>query len=164
MQRVRQGKPFLVFGSGELTRCKPIAEADLARFMRETLEDSERRGILPIGGPGPALSPQDQAHLLEKLLDKHVATRSVPPALLSTAAKLLAIPGWLSPAMADKAEFARIGHYYATESMLVWDPQRQVYDEDATPGYGSITLGDSYAAQLQGLESQHAGNHAMFDQ
>jgi divinyl chlorophyllide a 8-vinyl-reductase len=35
--RVRAGKPFLVFGNGELTACKPISENDLARFMRATL-------------------------------------------------------------------------------------------------------------------------------
>lgn len=28
--------------------------------------------------------------------------------------------------LADSAEFARIGRYYATESMLVWDEQRRV--------------------------------------
>jgi hypothetical protein len=40
----------------------------------------------------------------------------------------------------DAAEFGRIGKYYAVESMLVWDPVRGVYLEDATPSYGKDTL------------------------
>ena len=37
-------------------------------------------------------------------------------------------------------EFGRIGRYYASESMLVWDEQKQRYDADATPSYGTDTL------------------------
>ncbi len=60
VERVRRGKPFLVFGDGRLTACKPIAEADLARFLVDCLEDDGRRNrILPIGGPGPAITPRD---------------------------------------------------------------------------------------------------------
>ena len=29
VERVRNGKPFLVFGDGRLTACKPISDADL---------------------------------------------------------------------------------------------------------------------------------------
>ncbi len=38
----------------------------------------------------------------------------------------------------DAAEFGRIGKYYAVESMLVWDPVKEVYLEDATPSYGQV--------------------------
>jgi divinyl chlorophyllide a 8-vinyl-reductase len=46
---------------------------------------------------------------------------------------------------ADKAEYARIGRYYATESMLVWDRESGKYDEAATPETGDETLSDHYA-------------------
>jgi divinyl chlorophyllide a 8-vinyl-reductase len=161
--RVREGKPFLLFGDGELTRCKPIAEQDLAQFLRLTLEDTALGGIQPIGGPGPALSPLDQARMLAELAQRPLRTRSVSPQLLSGAARLLDLPGRLFPAAADKAEFARIGHYYATESMLLWDEAQQRYDADATPEFGSVTLRDSYARQLAGEDQQRLGAHAMFD-
>ena len=53
------------------------------------------------------------------------------------------------PALAAKAEYARIGRYYATESMLVWDPARHRYDADATPSTGSDTLFSHYEALLR---------------
>jgi divinyl chlorophyllide a 8-vinyl-reductase len=45
----------------------------------------------------------------------------------------------------DSAEFGRIGKYYATESMLVWDDAKGAYLEEATPGYGKDTLEDFFA-------------------
>ena len=88
--------------------------------------------------------------------------RSVPPALLSTAARIFDVLGLVSEKAADKAEFARIGHYYATESMLVWSETREAYSDEETPEFGTITLRDSYAAQLAGEEQQDIGDHAMF--
>lgn len=161
--RVQAGKPFLLFGDGQLTRCKPIAEADLARFLRLTLEDKRYAGVQPIGGPGPAISPRGQAEMLSRLLGRQVRTRSVSPGLLAGIASMLSIPGRFVSSVADKAEFARIGHYYATESMLLWDPQTQRYDDTATPEFGAISLQDSYRAQLAGQDRQELGSHAMFD-
>jgi divinyl chlorophyllide a 8-vinyl-reductase len=162
VDRVRSGRPFLLFGDGRTTACKPIAEGDLARYIRLTLEDPELRGVLPIGGPGPALSPLDQAQLLAELTGQPLRTRSVPPGLLLAVARLLALGAPVSKALADKAEFARIGHYYATESMLLWDASEQCYDADATPEFGSTTLAESYRAQIAGDERQDLGEHAVF--
>ena len=64
---------------------------------------------------------------------------------------------------ATQAEFARIGRYYATESMLVWDQATQAYDADATPSYGSETLGAFYTRVLRdGLAGQELGQHKLF--
>jgi divinyl chlorophyllide a 8-vinyl-reductase len=152
LERVRAGKPFLLFGDGKRTACKPIAEEDLAHYLRLTLEDQTLRGILPVGGPGAAITPLQQAQLLADLCKQPLRTRSVPPQLLRGIASLLALPGRFSAALEDKAEFARIGHYYATESMLLWDAEEQAYDAGATPGFGTVTLEDSYRAQLAGEE------------
>ena len=58
VERVKRGKPFLVFGDGELTACKPISEADLACFIADCIIDPAfHDAIAPVGGPGPALTP-----------------------------------------------------------------------------------------------------------
>ncbi|NRB03987.1 MAG: NAD(P)H-binding protein, partial [Rhodobacteraceae bacterium] len=55
-ERVKQGKPFLVFGDGQLTACKPISDRDLGQFIARCLVEPELQNrVLPIGGPGPAL-------------------------------------------------------------------------------------------------------------
>ncbi|EED32746.1 NAD-dependent epimerase/dehydratase [gamma proteobacterium NOR5-3] len=162
LQRVSRGKPFLMFGDGLLTQCKPIAESDLAHFIRLTLERADLRGVQAIGGPGPAITPLAQAQLLARLTRQPLRTQSVSPKLLLAIASLLSVPGRVSSRIADKAEFARIGHYYATESMLLWDDNQQAYDAAATPEFGSITLEDSYRAQLAGKTNQGLGAQAVF--
>ncbi len=52
VERVRRGKPFLVFGDGGLTACKPISDDDLGRYLARCLRDrSLHDRILPVGGP-----------------------------------------------------------------------------------------------------------------
>ena len=161
--RVRDGKPFLVFGDGMQTACKPISDRDLAVFLTDCLTDPGKRNrIMPIGGPGPAITPLDQAAALERLTGRPVRIKHVPFALMDVIAGSLGVLGRFNAKMADKAEFARTGRYYATESMLVWDAQRGRYDADATPETGSDTLWDHYAALLSGAEATDLGAHAVF--
>jgi divinyl chlorophyllide a 8-vinyl-reductase len=161
--RVQQNRPFLVFGDGKLTACKPISDADLGRFLALTLVDPDKRNrILPIGGPGPAITPLDQAAMLERLFNRPVPIRHVPVALMSTIIAVLTALGTLSPRFAARAGLARIGHYYATQSMLVWNPATQRYDADATPEFGQDRLEDHYAAMLRGEVADDRGAHAIF--
>ena len=158
VERVRQGRPFLVFGDGRLTACKPISERDLATYLADCLDDPRRHNrVLPIGGPGPALTPRGQGLLLAELLGREVRIRSVPPGMLRAAAALLGAAGHIVPPLADKAEFARIGHYYATESMLVFDSEQGRYDEAATPSTGTDTLRDHYTRLLRGQAEHERG-------
>jgi divinyl chlorophyllide a 8-vinyl-reductase len=159
--RVAAGKAFLVFGDGRLTACKPISDTDLARFMVACLtrQDLQNR-ILPIGGPSPAITPLDQGAMLAALLGRDVRIKHVPLALMDTIIAVLAILGRLSPKLAEKANLARIGRYYGTESMLVWDGQS--YDADATLEYGSDTLQSHYAALLNGSARDDLGAHKAF--
>jgi divinyl chlorophyllide a 8-vinyl-reductase len=160
---VQTGRPFLVFGDGRRTACKPISDGDLARFLVLCLSDPAKRNrILPIGGPGPAITPLDQANHLFEMLGKPPRIRRVPLALMDVIVGSLAFLGRFSQGMRDKAEFARTGQYYATESMLLWDPVYRRYDADATPEFGSETLWDHYAALLSGNTSTDLGDHAMF--
>ncbi len=163
VSRVQQGRPFLVFGNGCLTFCKPISDADLGRFLTLCLTDPEKRNrTLPIGGPGPAITPLDQAAMLERLTGQPVRIKHVPVALMSGIIGLLTALGTLSPRLAAKAQLARIGRYYATQSMLVWDEARKTYCADATPEFGTDRLEDHYAAMLRGEVADDRGDHAIF--
>ena len=78
----------------------------------------------------------------------------MPPGLLAVIAWTLGLLGRVIPTLARKAEYARIGHYYATESMLVWDADRQLYDESATPSWGTHQLEDHYRDILNHHEEE----------
>ena len=163
IERVRQGRPFLVFGDGRLTACKPISDDDLADYLAGCLRDESRwNRILPIGGPGEAITPRQQGEALFALLGRPAKFRSAPVALLDVIIACLATLGRVVPSLADKAELAKIGRYYATESMLVLDPQTGRYDAAATPSTGTRTLFDYYRAVLAGAEVVDRGDHAVF--
>jgi divinyl chlorophyllide a 8-vinyl-reductase len=163
LERVQAGKPYLMFGDGTLTACKPISDADLGRFMASCLTDPAlQNNILPIGGPGPALTPHDMGAALFALTGQTPAYRRVPLGVLSTIQKGLQLGGWLSPRLRAKADLARIGHYYASESMLVWDAARGCYDADATPEFGHETLFGFYQNLIAGTETLERGDHAVF--
>jgi divinyl chlorophyllide a 8-vinyl-reductase len=72
------------------------------------------------------------------------------------------VAGRVAPPLAAKAELARIGRYYATESMLVLNPATGRYDAAATPSTGTETLFDFYAAILAGAPAPPRGDHTVF--
>jgi divinyl chlorophyllide a 8-vinyl-reductase len=161
--RLRAGKPFLLFGDGRLTACKPISDSDLARFMVGCLNDPlAENAILPIGGPGPAITPREQGEALFKALGLAPRFAHVPVAMMDAIIAGLRLGGLVSQRARDKAELARIGRYYATESMLVWDAQAGCYDADATPETGQETLQDFYAQLARGDVTIDLGEHAVF--
>lgn len=163
VERVRRGKPFLVFGDGTLTACKPISDDDLGDYLAGCLSEPQRHNrILPIGGPGPAITPRAQGGLLFRLLGQPPRFKQVPVALLDGIIGVLGTLGHVVPPLAAKAELARIGRYYATESMLVLDPATGRYSAEATPSYGRQTLQDHYAALLRGDATAERGDHAVF--
>lgn len=164
VERVLAGKPFLLFGDGELTSCKPISEKDLAELIVNSVEDpTVRNRILPVGGPGAAITPREQGELLFRLAGVEPRFRRVPVALFSFLSRVLHLPGKLIPALAAKAELARIAHYYATESMLVWDEDAGRYDPSATPEYGTARLEDHYERLLKdGISGYEAGEQRLF--
>ena len=163
LDRVRKGKPFLVFGDGRLTACKPMSDRDLAEFIASCLTDASRQNcILPIGGPGDALTPLQQGALLFAAIGRPPRYTHVPLRLLDALIGVLTALGRVVPPLADKAQLARIGRYYATESMLVWDATRQRYDADATPSFGRDTLAEHYATLVRGDAENERGEHAVF--
>ena len=163
VERVKKGKPFLVFGDGTLTACKPISDNDLGSYLADCLDDASRHHrVLPIGGPGEAITPRQQGEHLFALLGKPPRFKQVPVALLDVIIAVLATLGRVVPTLAAKAELARIGRYYASESMLVLDPATGRYDAAATPSTGSDTLFDHYARLVRGDIAPERGDHAVF--
>jgi len=163
LERVKKGKPFLIFGDGKLTACKPISDVDLADFIAGCLDEPSRYDqILPIGGPGPAITPREQGECLFQLLGKEPRFKSVPVGFLDIIVGALNGLGQLFPSLADKAELARIGRYYATESMLVWDALTNRYDAQLTPSHGTHTLFESYERWVNGHDLPDRGKHAVF--
>jgi divinyl chlorophyllide a 8-vinyl-reductase len=167
IDRVKKGKPFLVFGDGTLTACKPISDTDLGNYLADCLSDASRHHrVLPIGGPGEAITPRQQGERLFALLGRAPRFKHVPVGLLDAIIVGLGLAGRVVPALAAKAELARIGRYYATESMLLLDPATGLYDAAATPSTGTETLFDFYAGLVNGtlapeLEPER-GDHAVF--
>ncbi len=163
LQRVKDGKPFLLFGDGKLTACKPISDDDLGDYLAGCLDDESRHNqILPIGGPGPAITPYQQGEHLFMLLGLKPRFKSVPVGFLDLIIGVLSWVGNIWPRAADKAELAKIGRYYATESMLVWDAASGRYDAEATPSHGTQTLFEAYAVWVKGEGVPVRGDHAVF--
>ena len=164
VESLKKGKPYVMFGNGELTACKPISEPDLARFIADCLEDPAKKNkILPVGGPGKAVTPKEQGAMLFELLGTPPKFKKMPIQMFDVITPLLSLLAKIFPKFQDKAEFARIGKYYCSESMLVLDPQTGKYDADMTPSYGSDTLRDFYRRVLkEGIAGQELGEHSMF--
>ncbi len=163
LRRVQQGKPFLLFGDGRLTACKPISDYDLALFLVSCLSDANKHDrILPVGGPGAAMTPIEQAEYLFERLGKKPRYKCLPVVMMDVIVQALKFGGYILPTLADKAELAKIGRYYATESMLVWDTALQRYDAGATPSFGTQTLFDYYDQLISGEQQLELGDHAVF--
>jgi divinyl chlorophyllide a 8-vinyl-reductase len=161
--RLKAGKPYLLFGDGRLTACKPISDADTGAYLAACLTDPALRNrILPIGGPGPAITPREQGEKLFELLGQKPRFSSVPIALMDAIIAGLSGLSAVHAPLKAKAELARIGRYYATESMLVWDPIAGRYDADATPSTGQDRLFDYYARLVNGTAREARGDHSVF--
>ncbi len=153
-----------MFGDGELASCKPISESDLASFLSDCVVDQDKiNQILPIGGPGEALSARQQGEMLFKALGKKPWMISLPIALMDLPVGCLEFLSGTFPSLEDAAEFGKIGRYYAGESMLVWDERRQQYDSAATPSYGNDTLEQFFERVVRdGMDGQELGDAALF--
>ena len=163
VDRVRRGQSFLLFGDGALTACKPISDDDLGAFIADCLDDASRQNcILPIGGPGPAITPREQGAQLFALFDRTPKYTQVPVAMLDVIIGVLGALGRVVPSLAAKAELARIGRYYATESMLVLNSQTGRYDAAATPETGRETLFAHYAVLARTGAGVDRGEHTVF--
>lgn len=163
VERVKKGKSFFVFGDGTLTACKPVSDRDLATYIVDCIEnDGKHNQILPVGGPGPALTPKMQGEMLFSSLKQGPRFKHVPVRLLDVIIGALDLVGRVVPAAARKADLARIGRYYATESMLVLSSASGRYDANATPETGTDTLLEHYHRLVSGEIVSKRGEHSVF--
>jgi divinyl chlorophyllide a 8-vinyl-reductase len=169
VKSVMGGGPYVMFGDGQLAACKPISERDLASFMVRCIEDEDKcNKVLPIGGPGEAMTALQQGNVLFDILGKKPFFIKVPLGLMDFVIGILDFFAGFNPqGLEDAAEFGRIGKYYASESMLVYDPVAEKYlPGSETPSYGEDTLEAFFrrAVKEGGLEGQELGDAAIFSE
>ncbi|KAM0014849.1 putative 3,8-divinyl protochlorophyllide a 8-vinyl-reductase (NADPH) [Helianthus debilis subsp. tardiflorus] len=164
VELVKDGKPYVMFGDGKLCACKPISEPDLASFIADcVLKPDMVNKILPIGGPGKALTPLEQGEMLFKLAGKKPNFIKVPIEIMDFVIGVLDFLVKVFPSLEDAAEFGKIGRYYAAESMLVYDPETKEYSDEGTPSYGKDTLEDFFRKVLEeGMAGQELGEQTIF--
>ncbi|KAL3691021.1 hypothetical protein R1sor_004672 [Riccia sorocarpa] len=164
VESVKGGGPYVMFGDGALSACKPISEADLASFIADCIvEEDKINKLLPIGGPGKALTPLEQGTMLFEIIGKEPKFIKVPIQVMDFVIGILDFLVKIFPNLEDSAEFGKIGRYYAAESMLVLDPKTGQYDAEATPSYGKDTLEDFFRKVVRdGMVGQELGDQAVF--
>jgi len=136
LEVVKGGFPFVVFGDGQMCRCNPIAEVDLARYLVNSITDpSKNNQILDIGGPDEGYTMSQQGALLAEACGVKPNIVKAPIGLFDFIINSLDWLGKFLPSLEDAAELARIGKYYAVEDMLTTEPDQK---------FGSITLKEHY--------------------
>ncbi|KAJ1423534.1 3,8-divinyl protochlorophyllide a 8-vinyl reductase, putative chloroplast precursor [Ochromonadaceae sp. CCMP2298] len=133
---LQQGWPFVMFGDGEISKCNPIAEADLAAYMINCIEQPEQwNKVLNIGGPDEGMTMKQQGEMIFDILGKEPKFWTAPIGIFDAVIGAFAFFGQFFEGAADAAELGRIGKYYAVEDMLTETPQEK---------FGTVTLRGHY--------------------
>ena len=138
LEVIQSGAPFVMFGDGEVTRCNPISEADLATYLIDSINDKGRENkIIDLGGPDEPLTMKKQGEMLYKAIGKEPNFFFAPLWLFDTIIDSLQ---WFSDTFNSEkfenaAELGRIGKYYAVEDMLTTAPEEK---------FGTMTLMEHY--------------------
>jgi divinyl chlorophyllide a 8-vinyl-reductase len=157
-----RGKPFLVFGDGTLTACKPISTTTSPTFLADCLDDAGE------GEPRAAdRRPRRRDHAapagraLFALLGRPPRFKSVPVALLDA---IVAVLGTLGASCPARDEGGARAHRPLLRDRIDarMGPGAGRYDADATPSTGTRHLADYYAALLRGEATLDRGEHAVF--
>jgi divinyl chlorophyllide a 8-vinyl-reductase len=128
----------VMFGDGEVTRCNPIAESDLAKYLMDSIRDPARRNkVINLGGPDDPITMKQQGKMLFQAIGKEPKFAYAPlwlfDVIINSLQFMADVTGW--EALEDAAETGRIGKYYAVEDMLTTAPEEK---------YGTITLQEHY--------------------
>lgn len=152
VESVKKGGPYVYFGDGELCACKPISEKDLASFIANCIVDPDKiNQMLPIGGPGKAYTPKEQAALLFRLLKQEPKCLGVPIGLMDGIIGIFDFLARYFPSLEDPAEFGKIGKCPLNQTMcrLHSDGWHRLYREilryrvnaRVRPGFGHVRCG-----------------------
>lgn len=164
LEVIQQGAPFVMFGDGEVTRCNPISEADLAIYLVDCITNKDRENkILNIGGPDEPMTMKKQGEMLFKSVGKEPFFVYAPLGLFDVIINSLqwVADKFQSEKFENAAELGRIGKYYAVEDMLTTSSEEKYgvttlqehYDKIAVEGqeYDPYT---SMFAKAQGIDKQ----------
>ena len=164
VKKVKNGKKFIYFDDGQRTSCKPISEKNLAEFICKCINSREKfKKVLPIGGPGPALTPIMMGTMLFEIINEKPRFRSIPSRIFKMADKSIAPLSFFSEKARNTRQFLKIAHYYASESMLFYNLKTESYDEKLTPEYGNDRLENHYQKLLSSeLINDELGAHKLF--
>jgi len=138
LEVIQQGAPFVMFGDGEVTRCNPIAESELAQYLMDCVSDKSRLNkIINLGGPDEPLTMKKQGEMLFQAVGKEPNFFYAPLWLFDVIIDSLqwVADTFKSEKFENAAELGRIGKYYAVEDMLTTDPSEK---------FGKITLQEHY--------------------
>lgn len=136
LEIVQKGYPYVMFGDGEICRCNPISESELAMFIVNSIGDRGMHNrVMDVGGPDEGLTPKEQAELLFAATGKEPNYIRVPIGLFDGIIGVIDFFAKFLPQAADAAELARIGKYYAVEDMWTLKPEEK---------FGRITLKDHF--------------------
>lgn len=138
LEVIQQGAPFVMFGDGEVTRCNPISEADLATYLIDSIKNKSRLNkIINLGGPDEPLTMKKQGEMLYKAVGKDPNFFYAPLWLFDVIIDSLqwVADTFKSEKFENAAELGRIGKYYAVEDMLTTDPEEK---------FGTMTLQEHY--------------------
>ena len=125
-----------VADKGSLTHAGEVLHLSQSAVSRQIRSLEESLAVTLFHRHARGLILTEQGELLFAAAGVAPKFKQVPVALLDAIIAVLGTGGRLVPALAAKAELARIGRYYATESMLVWDAAAGRYDAAATPSFG----------------------------
>ncbi len=149
IKRVQNGKKFVIFKNGNLTKCKPISSKDLSNYVFNCIDNKEKLNkILPVGGPGPAVNSRQIGEMIFRQLGKKPQFKKISPDIFKIFILFLYPISFFSVTIQDKIEFMKIAYYYATESMLVYDFEKNRYSDKKTPEYGEDYLSDFFKYYL----------------
>jgi len=157
IKRIQNGKKFVIFKNGNLTKCKPISSKDLSNFVYYCINNKEKLNkILPIGGPGPAINSKQIGEMIFKHIGKKPKFKKISPNIFKIFILFLYPLSFFSTIIQDKIEFMRIAYYYATESMLVYDFENNTYSDKKTPEYGKDNLSDFLKSNIDNYKKNNS--------
>lgn len=74
LELLQQNWPFVMFDDGKICKCNPIAESDLASYILDCIDDSNKwNRILNIGGPDEGLTMKEQADMIFKVRESYLS-------------------------------------------------------------------------------------------
>jgi divinyl chlorophyllide a 8-vinyl-reductase len=155
LEVLQGGAPYVAFGDGEVTRCNPIAESDLATYLMDSITDKSRENkIVDLGGPDEPLTMNKMGSMLFQATGKEPKFFYAPlwifDAIINSLQFLADITK--SEALENAAETGRIGKYYAVEDMLTTDPAEK---------YGTVRRKEKLLATYTTWVRYHCFSHTL---